>query len=405
MSLPTRDELHAEVDRRFFESYPDAPARLDPGDPDHGEFIALWLGIRDAILEDWVDDVFARFFPGAGKLDPGNSADATLIDYWLDIRDQIRDGAPGRFSWDGETSTAQLGVRSVDQDPAGGWAVTFDREVTVEEAQAYLWTGGAPAGVQVESRSASAVRLSGLSAEALKAMTPEVAQQIQWGVLTAEPPVDGTTSTSPAEVPDLDAATVAKIDEVMKHALEATHALGSVTEVTESLTKIVEHLAPHASKTAVLVKAGEVAARVIAPIGHVAMIITVVYEVIDAFKSERRGSVKQGFVYGLMWESLDEPDHIPTFEPGITYSAEEHEEAFRTGIADGRAKAKDPKVRNQIIVAVGTLSLSSGLGDYHAANEVLSALWRKHRERSPGDSDTDTIRWPDPYDRNPLVSL
>jgi len=187
MSLPTRDQLNAAVDRRFFEYYPDAPAQLDPDDPDHGEFIALWLGIRDAILEDWVDEVFARFFPGAEKLDPDDSADATLIDYWLDIRDQIRDGGRGRFNWDGDpTAPAQPAMRSVEHDPNGGWVVTFDRETSVAEATAYLWIGSLPVGVRVKSRSTDAVHLSGLSIEAMEAMTPEVARHIQPSVLTAD---------------------------------------------------------------------------------------------------------------------------------------------------------------------------------------------------------------------------
>lgn len=404
MSLPTREQLHDEVDRRFAEQYPEAPTRLDPEDAAHASWIESWLAIRDEILHDWVDDVFARFFPDAGKLDPDDSADAFLVDYWLDIRDQIRDGVEGRYGWDGDpTVPAQLSVPSVTRDPAGGWVVRFDRALTVEKAQAYLWTSGTPDGVQVESTAANEVKLSGLSTGALQAMRPEVARQIQPSVLTSDPPPDGTTPTPPDEDVELDAVAVEKINEWLKHALEATHALGSVAEVTESIAMTVKHLAPHSKKAALFLRIGEAAAKYLGPVGYLATIIVVVYEVIDAFKSERRGSVKQGFVYGLMWEALDEPDHIPNFEPGITYSAEEHEEAFKAGIADGRAKAKDPVVRNKIILAVVSVSLSSGLGEYYAANEVLSALWRRHREPSPGDSDTDKIRWPDPYDRNPLV--
>ncbi|MGI8993335.1 MAG: hypothetical protein ACR2FP_03435 [Nocardioidaceae bacterium] len=405
MSLPTRDQLHEEVDRRFADQFPDAPTRLDPDDPDQASWIDSWLAIRDEILNDWVDEVFARFFPGAGKLDPDDPADSTLIDYWIDIRDQIRDGSPGQWSWDGDpTARAQLGVQSVEHDPAGGWVVTFDREASVDEAQAFLWRGGTPAGVRVESRSTSSVHLSGLSIEAMQAMTPEVSRQIKPDVLTADPPAgEGTTSTSPDVDVELDAETEAKISEWTKHALEGTHVLASTAEVAEYLTEAAATIAGHATKVATVAKVAGAVSKVLGPIGHVAMIITIAWEVIDAFKSERRGSVRQGFVYGVMWESLGEPDHLPKFEPGITYSAEEHEEAFKAGIAEGRAKAKDPKLRNQIILAVATLSLSSGYGDYYAANEVLSQLWRAYREPSPGASDTDTIRWPVPYDRNPLV--
>jgi hypothetical protein len=149
--------------------------------------------------------------------------------------------------------------------------------------------------------------------------------------------------------------------------------------------------------------AGEVS-EVLGPLGDVFLVICVGFKVIDTFMSERRSSYIQGFGYGVMWQSLDEPDHLPAFADGIAHPADEHREAFVAGIADGRAKAQDTKVRNRIILAVAILGLTSGMGDYYAANEVLSQLWRAKRESAPGDSDTDTIRWPIPYDRNPLIA-
>jgi hypothetical protein len=55
-------------------------------------------------------------------------------------------------------------------------------------------------------------------------------------------------------------------------------------------------------------------------------------------------------------------------------------------------------LRNKIILAVATRGLTTELGDFYAANEIISELWRSSRERTPGDSDTDTIPWPVPND-------
>ena len=49
---------------------------------------------------------------------------------------------------------------------------------------------------------------------------------------------------------------------------------------------------------------------------------------------------------------------------------------------------------------MATLGIESGLGDFNAAPKVLSQLWLAVRERSPVDRDTDTLQWPQPYDRN-----
>jgi hypothetical protein len=52
MTLPTRDQLNAEVDRLFFIDHPDAPQRLDPDDPSQAGLVQAWIEIRDRILND-----------------------------------------------------------------------------------------------------------------------------------------------------------------------------------------------------------------------------------------------------------------------------------------------------------------------------------------------------------------
>ena len=151
-----------------------------------------------------------------------------------------------------------------------------------------------------------------------------------------------------------------------------------------------------AGDTATAVSAAEivefVAADILAPLGGLALVIWSGFQVIDAFKSERRMEELQGFVYGVMWEAMNEPDHLPKFAPGMTYSAEEHEEAFVSGVARGREKARDPKVRNRIIIAVAIKSQQTGFGDLWAGQQVLSEIWRANREHTPGDTDRGSPR-------------
>lgn len=406
MALATRDELHDEVDRRFGQQFPDAPERLDDDDPGHAAWIEAWLAIRDEVLHDWVDQVFARWFPDAGRLDPDNPDDAQLIDYWTDIRDQIRDGVPGCYDWSGDPGGGQEGLRaiSVDRDPAGGWVVGFDRPVTVEEAEAFLWPGGRPDGVQLEPRSGDRVHLRGLDIDAVQRMSPDVAGQIEPPVITADPPRDpsdpppgGGGGAGEIEV-EIDEPTRARIAEWTETVLHGGHELSATVEVVELLSEATAHIMGHASKAAVLARAAGIVSRVLGPVGNIFTVIWVAWAVIDAFREERRRQHRRGFVYGVMWQALDEEDHIPEFDPGITYSGEELREAFQEGVAEGRATATDTVLRNQIILAVATRGLSSGLGDFNAANEIISELWRSHRERAPGESDTDTIPWPVPND-------
>jgi hypothetical protein len=103
-----------------------------------------------------------------------------------------------------------------------------------------------------------------------------------------------------------------------------------------------------------------------------------------------------------MWEALNEPDRLPRFVPGMSYSADELQSAFVQGVEDGREKAKDVKVRNRIILAVASLGLRTDFGNLYAAQQVLSAIWRANREPSPSDSDTDILDWPQPCDRTVL---
>lgn len=189
MAIPTQAQLYEEVDRRFAAAHPDAPERLDPDDPNQATWVAQWLEIRDAVLIEWTDYVFAEFFPHAGRLDPSNSNDADLIAYWKDIRHQICENQGGQWSWDGPPTTPELSVLAVERDNThGGFILVFSRPVAVDEAGDFLWPGrnALPVGVTVERASEHAVRVR-LTIDALQEMREDVAREINSeGILTSD---------------------------------------------------------------------------------------------------------------------------------------------------------------------------------------------------------------------------
>jgi len=407
MAVPTRTELHTEVDRQFHKRHPEAPKRLDDGDPAQATLVKEWLELRDAVVNEWTDRVFFERFPTAGKLDPDDPRDEKLIEYWLDIRNQIRDDAKPRYDWD---TKAPAKLKSVTAD-SGGYLLTFDGEIDRKALGLWLWPDGLPAGVELSARSATTFHLSGLSSEAYQTMNSDVAGMMaQAGVITAEP-VDPSGAPDPGT--PLDAFDVTVMDETAKRELEehintwleGAHEIASVSEVTVYLAQAGAHLARGTAAAGSLEGAAlgaEVASGVLAPLGGVALVVWSGFQVIDAFRGERRREELQGFVYGVMWQALDEPDHLPKFAPGLTYSAEEHQEAFVSGVRRGREKGSDPKVRNRIILVVAVMGERTGFGSMWAAQQVLSEIWRDNREHAPGDSDDALLMWPKPFDRTVL---
>lgn len=409
VTVPTRKELNTEVDRQFFEQHPEAPAKIDPNDASQAGLVEAWLAIRDTVVNEWTNKVFFEHFPAAGKLDPNDPADKLLIAYWLDIRNQIRDDAKPRWDWSSVDAPrgAAANLLSVTAE-SGGYLLTFDGAIDRDAVRLLLWPGGVPSGVTLTEKSATTFHLSGLTWDSYQSMNPAVAGMIaEAGIITAEPwdttaTHSGGTGTTPS-AGVIDEKMKEEIESHFEELLEGVHVLASTEEVASYLTWAGAHLA---GDTATAVSAAEivefVAADILAPLGGLALVIWSGFQVIDAFKSERRMEELQGFVYGVMWEAMNEPDHLPKFAPGMTYSAEEHEEAFVSGVARGREKARDPKVRNRIIIAVAIRSQQTGFGDLWAGQQVLSEIWRANREHTPGDTDEDLLDWPQPPDRTVL---
>src|SRR5918995_4730516 len=166
MSLPTREELFAETDRKYYLRYPDGPRVIAPDDASHDPYEAAWLQTRDEVLYYWTDDVFRKFFPTAGQLDDN---DTVLLEYWHDIKDQIS-GKPGRWTWDSPPATQALDVEEVTRhEQRGGFLVRFSDFLNEDQAKAILWPNGMPSSARIEM-TASILALVHLDLEALSQM-------------------------------------------------------------------------------------------------------------------------------------------------------------------------------------------------------------------------------------------
>ena len=115
MTLPTREQLIAEVDKAFFDQHHDAPKRLDPDDPGQAHFVAAWNQLFTEHVNHWTDQVFYQFYANAPRpLDPHNPEHATLVEFWTDIRDTIHHGTVQKYDWNGTPPTADTGATSLD---------------------------------------------------------------------------------------------------------------------------------------------------------------------------------------------------------------------------------------------------------------------------------------------------
>ena len=114
--LPTVQDVYSRTDMEFHQAYPDAPERLDAGNPDHANWIEEWGRIRVEVCNRWTDQQFYDRYPIGRPLDTSNPDDAEYIEFWNDIREQI-DGRGGRWDWTASVSSSAAQA-DAQADPA-----------------------------------------------------------------------------------------------------------------------------------------------------------------------------------------------------------------------------------------------------------------------------------------------
>jgi hypothetical protein len=190
MTLPTRDELYAETDKRYWSHYPDAPQQIDPNDSSQDQWEQKWLALRDEVLYEWTDKVFYEYFPTAGRLDPSNAADELLIKYWNDIRYQICNGVSNEWNWDSppdaQTAPAITLEYVIRDERGGGFIATFSAELDEERAKNILWPNGMPSSASVEKTASITFRVR-LDIDAYSQMPHEIGVKFgEAGIMRAE---------------------------------------------------------------------------------------------------------------------------------------------------------------------------------------------------------------------------
>src|SRR5262245_16784446 len=190
MTLPTRDELYQETDKRYWSNYPDAPERIDPNDPAQDQWEQKWLALRDEVLYQMTDKVFYEYFPDAGRLDPNNAADEHLIKYWNDIKSQICNGVPGDWNWDSAPDTTSAPAITLEyvirDEPGGGFIATFSAELDEEQAKKILWPNGMPSSASVEKTASITFRVR-LDMDAYSQMPHEIGVKFgEAGIMRAD---------------------------------------------------------------------------------------------------------------------------------------------------------------------------------------------------------------------------
>ena len=456
-TLPTRQQLNAEVDLMFREFFPDAPKQLNPNDPKQADLVDTWLGVRDGILNQWTDKVFFSFFPNAPKrLDPNNTDDAQLIEFWGDIRHQIRDGPPGKYHWGPQTSKPApttrrprtpgktttpaaapppLRVVDIHNYGRGRFALDFETEPTVKAAAAKVFPDGMPPGVTISLYGPKQILFEHITMDSLKSMPSwlasafsQAAQGIEDDPMQRAAPKQEPARQHGKPHPEIDIDTPEALHSWLESAAHKGHEIGAVAELVELLTKIGENIAYNRLVAQVGVDAAEgvawagaglskvaqfhrvaaiaevigVISKVLSVFGDVALIIWVAYQLIEAFKAEKEGELRFGYLYGVMWEALGESDHVRVYKnPGITYSAEELREAFVDGVAKGRKKGKELEIGNSIKLWVAAEAVHSGLGVWAAAHTVITEIYNKgQRHKSKWQLD-----WPTPFPYTGIVGM
>lgn len=274
-----------------------------------------------------------------------------------------------------------------------GWfRFAWNRDVQEDEVGPLLFEGGMPSGIEITKEASGAFLVSGIRSEMIydQQLDQRVRREIVPKLINAP---DGKPPVTERPVPEGHAPGVGvELDENavlewVHKSLEGTHYIAGVVEVVE-----VFH-----TPAGLAAVAGTSLASVV---GGIASYIIMLWAVVRAFGTGRRLQEQEGFCYGVMWETFGKPNGDKAFLAWAPDSAEDLREAFYDGVGQGREKAKDIKVHNRVMVAVGYYMVNKGSNEDWAQSYVLNDLWKKVRETDKGK---DTLTWPDLQDMQPLI--
>jgi hypothetical protein len=101
--IPTKDELYQKVNDWFYATNPDAPEPLHPTDPAQAEWRRKWIRHRDELLNAEVDRVYWESYPDAPHhIDLEKPEHRAYQKAWLDIKAWILDMSPEMAPLEGD---------------------------------------------------------------------------------------------------------------------------------------------------------------------------------------------------------------------------------------------------------------------------------------------------------------
>lgn len=417
--------LNEWTDRVFFASFPYAPKKLDPSNSADAQLIDFWTDIRDQIRDG-----------APGRHHWGPQAPVSAVPR---ARTSGTKAAPS-----GTKSAPPLRILDIHNFGRHRLALDFDTDPTIEAATALVFPAGAPPGVLVSVYGPRQILLEHVTQESLSSMPTwlqkafvEATQGIE-----NDPRQRAAASPRPAGShgkphPEIEIDTPEEAYKWIEEFLHKLHEVADVAELAALLAKMAENLAYARAVAQVGVEAAEEAAwggagvaevmqyrrlagiarlaeigrvtgivavlevvsKVVSVFGDLALILLTAYELIKAFEGEKEGEHQFGFLYGIMWQALGEPDHIRVYNSrGTYYTAEELRDAFVDGVAEGRKKGAETEIRHAVWLMVAA---ESGLPVHRlgvvdvwvAAHQVITDIddkWAKTKSRNQLD-------WPTPF--------
>jgi hypothetical protein len=193
-----------------------------------------------------------------------------------------------------------------------------------------------------------------------------------------------------------------QLREWIEKALEGAHKIGNVAEIIEIFHASAAWPAIEASLAwgeAATVGAGAGAlgalTAIAVPVGYVALMGFVAFELYKAFSTGTRIQTKMGYCYGIVWAALGMPNLRVDYESMGDWialggdSIAELRAAFEKGVNSGREKfATDVKLHNQVLLRLAYEQITK---DRHGWTEpgqrVLDLIWAQvHGDDATPDS-------------------